>query len=103
MKPHLIFLTGMAVFATAFAAQAKDLRIENKRNVALTELTITAKDGGAQETFVLAKNIAPGVVTTGTVPARKCLFDLKGTFADQSTLAAEDMDLCSQRTIRLVK
>ena len=96
-------LAGCALaLCVAQAAQAKGLRIENKRDVALTELTITSKDGAAGETFVLARDIAPGQATTRTMPARKCLFDVKGTFADQSTLAAEDMDLCSQRTLRLV-
>ncbi len=92
-----------AALLTSFAAEAKDLRIENKREVVLTHLIITAKNGTTAESFVLVKNLAAGGTTAGSVPRGNCLFDVKGVFADESTLAAEDMDLCSQRTLRLVK
>lgn len=107
MKKHLIAIGCIAAILGPLAVQAKGLRIENKRDVALTELTIVAKDGakdgGAQQSYVLARDLPAGRVINSAVPANKCLFDVKGTFADQSTLAADDMNLCAQNTIRLVK
>ena len=103
MKQHIMILGCMAAIVAPLAAEAKSLRIENKRAVALTELVITTKNNGVPESFVLAQNLAAGKNIAGAVPRGKCLFDVKGTFADQSTLAAHDMDLCAQRTIRLVK
>ncbi len=103
MKRSIITIGCAAAILAPLVAKAKDLRIENKREVVLTELTITAKDGAASESFVLVKNLAAGGAIAGSVPRGKCLFDVKGVFADESTLAADDMDLCAQRTIRLVK
>ena len=102
MRKVIVLVCAVAMTAPSLA-QARQLRIENRRAVALTELTITTKDGAAPQTFVLASDIAAGQSAMRNVPPRLCLFDVKGTFADQSTLAADDMDLCSQRTIRLVQ
>ena len=103
MKYIILAMGALASSSLALTADAKSLRIENKRAVALTELVITTKNNGLPESFVLAQNLAAGRAIAGAVPRGKCLFDVKGIFADQSTLAADDMDLCSQRTIRLVK
>lgn len=102
-RPIAILSVAALVAVSAVAAQAKQLRIENKRDVALEKLTIIAKSGATQQTFVLAENIEAGRVTTRSVPREHCLFDVEGVFADKSTLSAADMDLCSQHTIRLVK
>ena len=103
LKLHLLSLACMLAVAAPMFAEARDLRIENKRAVALTELTITAKDGPTSQTYVLTKDLPAGRVRNSAVPAKSCLFDVKGTFADQSTIAADDMNLCAQKTIRLVK
>lgn len=93
----------LGALIVAPTTEAKTLRIENKRVVALESLIITAKDGSQSRIFILAENIAPGSAATRPVPSAHCLFDVKGVFADQSTLAAEDMNLCAQKTIRLVE
>lgn len=85
------------------AAEAKQLRIENKRGVALEQLIITAKSGELRKSFILAENIDAKKVTTRSVPREHCLYDVKGVFADKSTLAAADMNLCAQTIIRLVE
>ena len=95
--------TLISAFALSLPAMAKDLRIENKRNVALKELTIVPKAGDGSPSIVLAQNIEARRTTTGRVPAGNCLFDVKGTFADNTTLAADDMNLCAQNIIRLVE
>ncbi|MBM3607468.1 MAG: hypothetical protein FJX29_03300 [Alphaproteobacteria bacterium] len=85
------------------AASAKSLRIENKREVALSDLRITAKDGAQPQTYVIASDVAAGSRINAKVPPGQCLFDVTGVFADQSQLNAQDMDLCRQHTIRLVR
>jgi hypothetical protein len=89
------------VFASA--AQANSLRIENKRGVALKELRITAKDNSGGQSFILASDLDARSNTSAKVPPGQCLFDVQGVFADDSQLNAEDMDLCRQKTIRLVE
>lgn len=97
-----LIAAGMLAFAIS-AGQAKSLRIENKRAVALNELKIVHKDGAKSQSFVLASDVAANGRVRAKVPAGKCLFDVIGTFEDQSSLHAMDMDLCRQNTIRLVK
>lgn len=88
---------------TMNASAAKSLRIENKRAVALNELKIIHKDGETTQSFVLASDVVANGRVSAKVPPGKCLFDVIGTFEDQSSLHAADMDLCRQNTIRLVK
>lgn len=92
-----------AAVLSAGLAQAKSLRIENKRDVALSELKITAKDVAQPATYVLASDLAAGEKTRRSVPTASCLYDVRGTFSDKTTIAADDMDLCRQHTIRFVK
>lgn len=92
-----------AIVLSAGFAQAKSLRIENNRDVALSELKITAKEGTEPATYVLASDLGAGERTQRNVPRESCLYDVRGTFSDNSTIAADDMDLCRQHTIRLVK
>lgn len=101
MRKPLIPALAALLAMTPIVAQAKSLRIENKRAVALTELTITAKDGAGR--FVLAKDIPARTVISRTVPRAACIYDVKGEFADQSTVVAQDMNLCGQHTIRLTQ
>ena len=84
-------------------AEARQLRIENKRGVALEQLVITTKGGELRKSFILAENIEPKRSATRSVPREHCLYDVKGVFADKSTLAASDMNLCAQTIIRLVE
>lgn len=105
MRKLLITAIATAAFAAPFAVHAKTLRIENKRAVALTELTIVPKDKvkEGEASIVLVKNIPPKAVTSRSVPKAGCIFDVKGAFADQSTVTAQDMNLCGQHTIRLTE
>lgn len=89
------------VFANA--AQAKSLRIENKRGVALKELRITVKDDAGGQSFILASDLDARSQTNAKIPPGQCLFDVTGFFADDSQSVAHDMDLCRQHTIRLVE
>ena len=68
MKLHILAICGVFAIASFALAGDKSLRIENRRDVALSELTIIAKDGAAQQTFLLAKNLAAGGTTTKSVP-----------------------------------
>ena len=103
MKNQFAILGALGVLLAASLGEAKQLRIENKRGVALEQLIITTKTGDMSRSFILAENIDAGRVTTRNVPREHCLYDVKGVFADKSTLSADDMNLCAQHTIRLVK
>ncbi len=103
MKTRIAILAAASAALFVSTADAKQLRIENKRDVALEQLIITAKAGETQKSFILAEKIDAGKVTTRSVPREHCLYDVKGVFADKSTLSADDMNLCAQHTIRLVK
>lgn len=92
-----------AGFFLAQSAQAGSLRIENKRDVALKELRITAKDGAGGSSFVLASDLEARSKTNAKIPPGQCLFDVTGFFADDSQSVTHDMDLCRQHTIRLVE
>ena len=79
------------------------ITIENQRDAPLIELKITGKQGKAVER-VIATNLAPGKKITVTLPAGiGCVFDLAGAFTDESTMEAADMDLCKEKTLRLVE
>jgi len=69
-----------AGFFLAQAAQAGSLRIENKRDVALKELRITAKDGAGGSSFVLASDLEARSQTNAKIPPGQCLFDVTGFF-----------------------
>jgi hypothetical protein len=92
-----------AAFAFSSGVSAQTLRIENKRDVALSELKITHKDGEKAEAYILVRDIAGGKRVSAKVPPGKCLFDVEGVFEDKSQLNAQDMNLCAQHTLRLVE
>jgi hypothetical protein len=103
MRTLLISCVIAALALGVSVAEARQLRIENKRGVALEQLVITAKSGEMRKSFILAENLDAKKVTTRSVPPEHCLYDVKGVFADKSTLAAADMNLCAQTIIRLVE
>ncbi|MDF2120353.1 hypothetical protein PY365_32810 [Roseiarcaceae bacterium H3SJ34-1] len=79
------------------------ITLENKRAATLTELKIIGKEGAAAER-VIATNLAPGKKITVTLPARiGCIFDLAGTYDDDSTIEVADSNLCKDKALRLVE
>ncbi len=76
--------------------------VTNRRGANLLELTATPTNGG--ESVVIARDVAPGARATGKLPAKVgCVFSLSGTFDDESSMQAANMNLCKDGRINLVE
>ncbi|MGE3247574.1 MAG: hypothetical protein AB7F96_03280 [Beijerinckiaceae bacterium] len=84
-------------------ASAKSIKIENATDDTLRELTLLHKSGTTPRTFVLARNIPPGATVTAQKPKGVCLVDVSGVYDNNAKLDAEDLDICSETELRLVK
>ena len=79
------------------------LLIVNQRDATLVELTATPK-GRKGESQVIASDVAAGGEAKGRLDRKAgCLFDLSGTFSDESTMEASGLDLCKDGRIKLVE
>jgi hypothetical protein len=98
-----------ATVGDSFAQRARQpaspgrITLENKRPATLTELKIIGKEGAATEK-VIATNLAPGKKITVNLPPRiGCMFDIAGTYDDDSTIEVADSNLCKDKILRLVE
>lgn len=97
-------LVGLALLvASAQLAAAKSIKIENRTDAALNELTIIHKQDGKPQKYVIARDVAAGAKVRNEIPRGVCLVDVAGVYSDKSTFAAEDLDVCRHHTLRLVK
>jgi hypothetical protein len=98
--------------ATAFAASMKadgpgkttpsiTVLVTNSRAVALTELDATRT--GAYLPKVILRNLAPGKTAPAKVmTGEDCEFDLRGAYSDGSRTESLGVDLCKDKTVKLV-
>ena len=81
------------------------LLIDNRRDSALTELSLQPAGAKAgTEPTVVAKELAAGQKITVALPAKSgCVFNINGSFEDESTLDVPASDLCKDPVITLVE
>lgn len=78
------------------------LVVTNQRSVNLLELTATPQNGGAA--VVISRDLAAGARANGKLPPKAgCVFSLSGTFDDETTMDAANMNLCKDGRINLVE
>ena len=78
------------------------IAVTNRRDANLLELTATPQNGGAP--IVIARDVAAGARATGKLPPKSgCVFSLSGTFDDESSMEAANMNLCKDGRINLVE
>ncbi len=78
------------------------LVITNRRSAGLVELSATPEKGG--DPIVLAHDLAAGAKSNTKLPAKSgCVFSLSGTFDDESTLEAANLNLCKDGRVNLVE
>lgn len=103
-KTVLTLAAGVFLLASGFhPVLSKSLKIENRTEAKLNELTIVTKDGGEKKSYVLTRDLAPGAHTRAKLPRGVCMVDVHGSYDDKSLLDAEDLDLCQRHTLRLVQ
>jgi len=106
-------LCGAAAASAQQAAPAKakpaakpvvaDVLVDNRREATLLELTIKSKAKGAED-IVLAKDLGPGTKLTAKLPAKAgCVFDVSGSFDDESVLEVAGVNLCKDKRLTLVE
>jgi len=82
---------------------AADVLVDNRREATLLELSIKSKASGAEE-IVLAKDLGPGAKLTAKLPAKSgCVFDVSGSFDDESVLEVAGVNLCKDKRMTLVE
>ncbi len=97
-------LVGVALlFASAQLAAAKSIKIQNRTDATLSELTIIHKQDGKPQKYTIARDVAAGQNVRSQLPRGVCLVDVQGIYKDKSKLDAEDLDVCRRHTLRLVK
>ena len=75
--------------------------VTNRRDANLLELTATPEKGGAP--VVIARDVAAGGKASGKLPPKAgCVFSLSGSFDDESSMEAANMNLCKDGRINLV-
>ena len=77
--------------------------VDNRREATLVELTISSKDrnGGAA---VIARDVSPGGRVNAKLPAKGgCIWDVSGSFDDESTLEVASVNLCKDPRLTLVE
>ena len=80
-----------------------DVLVDNRREATLLELTLKGKAKGAED-IVLAKDLAPGTKLTAKLPAKAgCVFDVAGSFDDESMLEVAGVNLCKDKRLTLVE
>jgi hypothetical protein len=85
------------------APRAGNLVVTNQRRAMLLELSLVARERG-NATSVMAGEIPPGGRQVTQLPARAgCIFNVEGRFADGSTVAVANINLCKDGRINLVE
>lgn len=91
--------------AAAVKVPKGKLLIDNHRDTVLTELSLQPAGAKAgTEPTIVAKALAAGQKITVALPAKAgCVFNINGTFEDESTLDVPASDLCKDPVITLVE
>ena len=86
------------------ARDASKININNKRGATLVELTVTSKANANANPQLIAAGLLSGKKKTSNLAKKGgCLYDVSGTFDDESTIEVAGMDLCKDTTINLVE
>ena len=104
---------GAVSFGSAFAQETKPVKVakavsgavlvDNRREANLLELTLTSRAKGVKPT-VIAKDLAAGAKLNAKLPAKGgCVYDVAGTFDDESVLEVAGVNLCKDRRLTLVE
>jgi hypothetical protein len=76
--------------------------VTNRRDANLVELTATPQDG--RPAITIARDVPAGGRASGKLPPKAgCVFSLSGTFDDESTMEATNLNLCKDGRINLVE
>jgi len=87
----------------AAKAATADVLVDNRREATLLELTLKSRAKGAED-IVLAKDLGPGTKLTAKMPAKAgCVFDVAGSFDDESVLEVAGVNLCKDKRLTLVE
>ncbi len=87
----------------AAKSAAADVLVDNRREATLLELTIKSKAKGAED-IVLATDLGPGAKLNAKFPAKSgCVFDVSGSFDDESVLEVAGVNLCKDKRMTLVE
>ena len=80
-----------------------DVLVDNRREATLLELSLKPKAKGAED-IVLAKDLGPGTKLNAKLPPKSgCVFDVAGSFDDESTLEVAGVNLCKDKRLTLVE
>ncbi len=72
-------LVGIALlFASAQLAAAKSIKIQNRTDATLSELTIIHKQDGKPQKYIIARDVAAGQNVRSQLPRGVCLVDVQG-------------------------
>ena len=75
--------------------------VTNSRSVALTELDATPS--GMFLPKAIVSHLAPGAKTSVAIATDKdCVYDLRGTYSDDSVTELPSVDLCKDHSVNLV-
>ena len=105
---------GLVVFSAPALAQGKAkpraepaprngaIVVTNRRDSTLLELIATPQKGGGP--IVIARDVGAGAKAVGKLPKNAgCVFSLAGTFDDQSSTDAANVNLCKDGRINLLE
>lgn len=85
------------------APKILEVQILNRRDATLVELSVLGNTKGAKP-IVLASGLGSGGKMIGKIPAKAgCVFQINGSFDDDSTLEVATVNLCKDRRITLTE
>ena len=88
----------------AKAAGKGSVLVDNRRDTTLVELTLMPKGKGAGAPLVIARDVASGGKVNAKLPAKAgCVFDVSGSFDDESVLEVASVNLCKDGRLTLVE
>jgi hypothetical protein len=102
MMIRFVAVAALTIAAGTAAAQTKPkpataLTITNARTVPATEVAV----GAGEETVRVSKPLAPKAKTTLKLPKMSgCMVTVSATFADESVVDLDEVDVCKERTVR---
>ena len=86
------------------ARDAAKVNVNNKRSSTLVELTVTSKSAANAQPQIVASGLIAGKRKTSNLTKKGgCLYDVAGSFDDESTIEVAGMDLCKDPNINLVE
>ena len=86
------------------ARDAAKVNVNNKRSSTLVELTVTSNSAANAQPQMVASGLIAGKRKTSNLSKKGgCLYDVAGSFDDESTIEVAGMDLCKDPNINLVE